>query len=107
MDTYKATKKEIKDWTITISQKKNPEWLILQIVTPDQTKQTRSGLFGGSVFERLKADFSQGDKRTRYSGIVAELRVFHCSLIHIVDVLKSAIPQTQRTVSSGLNFTQS
>lgn len=60
-------KKEIKEWSAAVSQKKNPEWLILQIVTPDQTKQGRGGAFGfgGTVYEKLKADFATPDKRSR------------------------------------------
>ena len=68
LDTYKALKKEIKEWSVTVSQKKNPEWLILQIVTPDQAKQGRSNAFsfgGTTVYEKLKADFATPDKRNR------------------------------------------
>ncbi|KAG2020812.1 hypothetical protein CC2G_006114 [Coprinopsis cinerea AmutBmut pab1-1] len=61
---YNAFKKEIKEWNETIMQKKSNERVILQIVTPDSAKQSRGGLFAGSVLEKLKAEFNT-DKRNR------------------------------------------
>ncbi|TFK27359.1 hypothetical protein FA15DRAFT_666419 [Coprinopsis marcescibilis] len=107
LDTYKALKKEIKEWTMLVSQKKNPEWLILQIVTPDPAKQPRTGLFGGSVLEKLKADFNLPDKRNRCAQISyspnLENRLlwaeFHSSMKECLSyALDNAISQRQEDV---------
>lgn len=55
----------MKEWHATVSQRKNQEWLILQIVRPDA--RTAAGSFfamKGSVLDRIKADFNL-DKRDR------------------------------------------
>ncbi|KIP08175.1 hypothetical protein PHLGIDRAFT_88626 [Phlebiopsis gigantea 11061_1 CR5-6] len=65
-ETYKNTvKKQIKDWHITASQRKNQEWLIIHIVRPD-TKTAGARLFQmkATVLDKIKADFNL-DKKDR------------------------------------------
>ncbi|KIM80718.1 hypothetical protein PILCRDRAFT_821974 [Piloderma croceum F 1598] len=66
LETYRSTvKKQIKDWHSTVTQKKNQEWIILQIVRPD-ARVAGGGFFAmkGSILDRIKADFNL-DKRDR------------------------------------------
>ena len=66
LETYKSTlKKQIKDWHSSVTQRKNQEWIILQIVRPD-ARVAGGGFFAmkGSVLDRIKADFNL-DKRDR------------------------------------------
>lgn len=66
LETYRSTvKKQIKDWHSTVIQKKNQEWIILQIVRPD-ARVAGGGFFAmkGSILDRIKADFNL-DKRDR------------------------------------------
>ena len=67
LDFYRnALKKQIKDWHTSISAKKNPEWLIIQIVRPDTTRSGPGNFFQikGTVLDKLKTDFNS-DKRDR------------------------------------------
>jgi hypothetical protein len=48
-----------------VTSKKNPEWLILQIIRPPDTykAQTRNVFkFAGTVLSKLKADFNADDR---------------------------------------------
>ncbi|RXW22699.1 hypothetical protein EST38_g3139 [Candolleomyces aberdarensis] len=66
LDTYRNTlKKEVKDWHTSVTSKKNPEWLILQIIRPPDAykSQTRNVFkFAGTVLSKLKADFNADDR---------------------------------------------
>ncbi|PCH38130.1 hypothetical protein WOLCODRAFT_64398 [Wolfiporia cocos MD-104 SS10] len=65
-DIYKnAIKKQIKDWHMSVSQRKNQEWLIVHIVRPDEkTAQGRIFQMKASVLDKIRADFNS-DKRDR------------------------------------------
>ncbi|THH18490.1 hypothetical protein EW146_g2511 [Bondarzewia mesenterica] len=65
-ETYKASvRKQIKDWHITVSQRKNQEWLIVYVIRPD-ARAAASGFFQikGTVLDKIRADFNT-DKRDR------------------------------------------
>lgn len=67
LEAYRSSaKKQIKDWHATVTQRKNQEWIILQIVRPD-ARVAGGGFFAmkGSVLDKIKADFNL-DKRDRY-----------------------------------------
>ena len=56
-------KKEVKEWLASVTQKKNSEWLILQIVRPEVgTRQRNVFGFTGTVISKLKADFITDDR---------------------------------------------
>ena len=65
-EAYRAqTRKQIKEWHASVTQRKNQEWLILHVVRPDS--KTQSGAFfvlKGSVLDKVRADFNT-DKRER------------------------------------------
>ncbi|CDO72874.1 hypothetical protein BN946_scf185002.g59 [Trametes cinnabarina] len=65
-ETYKTTtRKQIKDWHATISQRKNQEWLLVHVVRPDQSvAQGRLFQMKTSVLDKVKADFNT-DKKDR------------------------------------------
>ncbi|KAF8578950.1 hypothetical protein K439DRAFT_1360730 [Ramaria rubella] len=70
-DVYKNTvRKQIKDWHVTVSQRKNQDWLILLVVRPD-SRANAGGFFAmkSSVLDRIRADFNS-DKRDRCVQIV-------------------------------------
>ncbi|KAA1469549.1 hypothetical protein DENSPDRAFT_857972 [Dentipellis sp. KUC8613] len=65
-DAYRASvRKQIKDWHTIISQRKNQEWLIVQIIKAD-VKAAAGGFFQikGSVIDKVRSDFNT-DKRDR------------------------------------------
>ncbi|KAF8810122.1 hypothetical protein BYT27DRAFT_7135471 [Phlegmacium glaucopus] len=67
LEAYRTVhKKQIKDWHTGISARKNPEWLILQIIKPDATRSAPGNFFQikGTVLDKLKTDFNS-DKRDR------------------------------------------
>ncbi|PPQ67646.1 hypothetical protein CVT25_012674 [Psilocybe cyanescens] len=66
IDTYRTSvKKQIKDWHTTVTSRKNQEWLILQIIRPDATRQAGNFFqIKGTVLDKLKTDFNS-DKRDR------------------------------------------
>lgn len=66
LETYRnIVKRQIKEWHATVTQRKNQEWLILQIIRPE-ARAAAAGFFAmkGSVLDRIKADFNT-DKRDR------------------------------------------
>ncbi|KAI0636805.1 trafficking protein particle complex subunit 10 [Trametes polyzona] len=65
-ETYKATtRKQIKDWHASVSQRKNQEWLLVHVVRPDQSvAQGRLFQMKTSVLDKVKADFNT-DKKDR------------------------------------------
>ncbi|KAI9065113.1 hypothetical protein FKP32DRAFT_1674998 [Trametes sanguinea] len=65
-EAYKATtRKQIKDWHATVSQRKNQEWLLVHVVRPDQSvAQGRLFQMKTSVLDKVKADFNT-DKKDR------------------------------------------
>ncbi|KAI6005747.1 trafficking protein particle complex subunit 10 [Pisolithus albus] len=65
-ETYKTTvKKQIKDWHISVNQRKNQEWLIIHVTRPDSKNVDRKFFsMKGSVLDKIKADFNT-DKRDR------------------------------------------
>ncbi|KAF8638821.1 hypothetical protein AX17_001879 [Amanita inopinata Kibby_2008] len=58
-------KKQIKDWLMTVSSRKNQEWLLLHLVKPE-ARASGGKLFQlkGSVLEKMRADFNV-EKRDR------------------------------------------
>ncbi|KAJ3124288.1 hypothetical protein HK100_011288, partial [Physocladia obscura] len=60
-DVYKASvKKLIQDWLAVVSTKKNQETLIVYVSPPDIASKKSVNPFGfGSVFDRVKSDFSK------------------------------------------------
>ncbi|KAK0450746.1 hypothetical protein EV421DRAFT_2050577 [Armillaria borealis] len=66
LESYRNTvKKQVKDWHVSVTSRKNQEWLILQIVKPDAKAPTGTFLkLKGSVLDKLRADFN-ADKRDR------------------------------------------
>lgn len=68
-DVYRGVvKKQIKDWLSIVTQRKNQEWLLLQVLRPEARLATGGGGFfamKGSILDRMKADFNT-DKRDRY-----------------------------------------
>ncbi|KAF8968386.1 trafficking protein particle complex subunit 10 [Flammula alnicola] len=67
IETYRNTlKKQIKDWHSAVTSRKNQEWLILQIIRPDSSRQATGTFFQikNSVLDKLKTDFNS-DKRDR------------------------------------------
>lgn len=80
-ETYKInTKKQIKDWHTTVSQRKNQEWLIVHVVRPD-ARTAAGGFFQmkGTVLDKIKADFNV-DKRDRYVTYVWSVSYCHLNL---------------------------
>ncbi|KAI8998488.1 trafficking protein particle complex subunit 10 [Trametes punicea] len=65
-EAYKATtRKQIKDWHASITQRKNQEWLLVHVVRPDQSvAQGRLFQMKTSVLDKVKADFNT-DKKDR------------------------------------------
>ena len=65
-EAYRATtRKQIKEWHASISQRKNQEWLIVHVVRPDQSvAQGRIFQMKASVLDKVKADFN-ADKKDR------------------------------------------
>ncbi|KAI0748290.1 trafficking protein particle complex subunit 10 [Daedaleopsis nitida] len=60
-----TTRKQIKEWHASITQRKNQEWLIVQVVRPDQSvTQGRLFQMKASVMDKIKADFNV-DKKDR------------------------------------------
>ena len=83
LDKYRTVvKKQIKDWHNAVVTKKNQEWLIIHVATPD-TKIAGGNFFQlkGSVLDKIRADFNV-DKRDRH---VARIRVTlsHLSLVQM------------------------
>ena len=65
-EAYRAqTRKQIKEWHASVTQRKNQEWLIIHIVRPD-TKTAGARLFQmkATVLDKIKADFNL-DKKDR------------------------------------------
>ncbi|KAI0724064.1 trafficking protein particle complex subunit 10 [Cerioporus squamosus] len=53
------TRKQIKEWHASVSQRKNQEWLIVHVVRPDQSvAQGRLFQMKASVLDKVKADFN-------------------------------------------------
>ncbi|OBZ75937.1 Trafficking protein particle complex subunit 10 [Grifola frondosa] len=65
-ETYKnITKKQIKDWHSSVSQRKNQEWLIVHILRPDERiAPGRLFQMKTSVLDKIRADFNL-DKKDR------------------------------------------
>ncbi|KAF7983988.1 hypothetical protein HWV62_17458 [Athelia sp. TMB] len=68
-DNYRnVVKKQIKDWLSIVMQRKNQEWLLVQVVRPDAQPRVAGGggffAMKGSILDRMKADFNT-DKRDR------------------------------------------
>ncbi|KAI0831480.1 trafficking protein particle complex subunit 10 [Trametes gibbosa] len=65
-EAYKATtRKQIKEWHASVSQRKNQEWLLVHVVRPDQSvAQGRLFQMKTSVLDKVKADFNT-DKKDR------------------------------------------
>ncbi|KAL1742258.1 trafficking protein particle complex subunit 10 [Schizophyllum fasciatum] len=66
LELYRTTaKKQIKDWHTSVVNRKNQEWLIVQVVKPE-AKPTTGNFFAikGSVIDKIRADFN-ADKRDR------------------------------------------
>ena len=63
---YRASvKKQIRDWHASVPQRKNQEWLIVQVVRPEgKAAQGRMFQMKTSVLDKIKADFNT-DKRDR------------------------------------------
>ena len=60
-----TTRKQIKEWHASITQRKNQEWLIVHVVRPDQSvAQGRLFQMKTSVMDKIKADFNV-DKKDR------------------------------------------
>ncbi|KAF9533525.1 trafficking protein particle complex subunit 10 [Crepidotus variabilis] len=57
-------KRFIKDWQMSVSNRKNQDWLILHIIRPDPSKMPTGKLFAikNSVLDKLRTDFNL-DKR--------------------------------------------
>ncbi|KAG7452626.1 uncharacterized protein BT62DRAFT_939661 [Guyanagaster necrorhizus] len=66
LESYRTTvKKQVRDWHVSVTSRRNQEWLILQIVKPDGKAPTGTFLkLKGSVLDKLRADFN-ADKRER------------------------------------------
>lgn len=59
-------KKQIKDWHTQVTQKKNQEWLVVHVVSPESTR-VAPGTFlkmKATVIDKIRADFNV-DKRDR------------------------------------------
>lgn len=69
-EAYRATtRKQIKEWHTSVSQRKNQEWLIVHVVRPDQNvAQGRLFQMKTSVLDKVKADFNV-DKKDRLVGV--------------------------------------
>ncbi|TRM61873.1 trafficking protein particle complex subunit 10 [Schizophyllum amplum] len=66
LELYRTSvKKQIKDWHTSIVNRKNQEWLIVQVVKPE-AKPVTGNFFAikGSVYDKIRADFNT-DKRDR------------------------------------------
>ena len=65
-EAYRAqTRKQIKEWHASVTQRKNQEWLIVHVVRPDQSvAQGRLFQMKTSVLDKVKADFNL-DKKDR------------------------------------------
>ncbi|KAI0709428.1 trafficking protein particle complex subunit 10 [Earliella scabrosa] len=65
-EAYRATtRKQVKEWHASVSQRKNQEWLIVHVVRPDQNiTQGRLFQMKASVLDKVKADFNT-DKKDR------------------------------------------
>ena len=65
-EAYRAqTRKQIKEWHASVTQRKNQEWLIVHVVRPDQSiAQGRLFQMKTSVLDKVKADFNT-DKKDR------------------------------------------
>ncbi|KAI0780765.1 trafficking protein particle complex subunit 10 [Trametes elegans] len=65
-EAYKATtRRQIKEWHASVSQRKNQEWLLVHVVRPDQSvAQGRIFQMKASVLDKVKADFNT-DKKDR------------------------------------------
>ena len=60
-----STRKQIKEWHSSVTQRKNQEWLIVHVVRPDQSvAQGRLFQMKTSVLDKVKADFNV-DKKDR------------------------------------------
>ncbi|RKO89734.1 hypothetical protein BDK51DRAFT_35393, partial [Blyttiomyces helicus] len=58
-DQYRATvKRQIQDWVNVVNNKKNQEWMIVYISSPES--RAKSGLLklGGNVYDKIKSDFN-------------------------------------------------
>lgn len=53
-------KKQVQDWLNNISSKRNAEWLIVQASTQESSKRFLN--VRGTVFDKIKADFTIGKK---------------------------------------------
>ena len=65
-ESYKSNvRKSVKDWHAQVSQRKNQEWVIINVSRSDP-RQSQSGLLKmrGTVLDRLRADFNV-DKKDR------------------------------------------
>ena len=59
-EAYRAqTRKQIKEWHASVTQRKNQEWLILHVVRPE-SKSTGGRIFQvkASVLDKIRADFN-------------------------------------------------
>lgn len=67
-DHYKnILKKQLSDWIAFINSKKNQEYLICYVATPDTKKSTARFLnIGGSVYDKIKSDFNQKVNKCAY-----------------------------------------
>ncbi|KAJ3163448.1 hypothetical protein HDU86_000027 [Geranomyces michiganensis] len=60
-EVYKAsTRKQIQEWLNVVANKKNQEWLIVYLINPDSKGKSARflGVGAGSVFDKIKSDFS-------------------------------------------------
>lgn len=67
LETYKnELKRHVKDWHTSVSSRKHQEWLILQIIRPDQSRAQPGKLFQmkNSVLDKLRTEFNI-EKRDR------------------------------------------
>ncbi|KAI9510228.1 trafficking protein particle complex subunit 10 [Russula earlei] len=65
-DTYKSTvKKQIKDWQMLLSHRKNQEWIVVQVVRSN-ARNVSKNIFQikSKVLDKIRADFNT-DKRDR------------------------------------------
>ncbi|KIM49469.1 hypothetical protein M413DRAFT_60851 [Hebeloma cylindrosporum] len=85
LETYRnSLKKQIKDWHSAVTSRRNQEWMILQIIRPDPTRQNTGNFFQikGSVLDKLKTDFNL-DKRDRQAEAY-DTRMLRCMQVNWV-----------------------
>lgn len=62
-ETYRSTvRKQIKEWLNTVTNRKNQEWLIVQVTNQSESRSSGFLNMKGTVIDKIKSDFNSSKK---------------------------------------------